>query len=59
MEYQLFFFIYFFTKVHVLVLHFVKTINSNINVQIKLKENIFMLYVLQCSTISLALSRNV
>lgn len=36
-------FIYFFTKVHVLILHFVKTINSNINIQLKPKENIFRL----------------
>lgn len=59
MEYQLFL-IYFFTKVHVLVLHFVKTINSNINIQLKLKENIFsMLCVLQHSTILLALSQHI
>lgn len=49
------FLIYFFTKVHVLILHFVKTINSNINIQLKLKENIFsMLCVLQHSTIALS-----
>lgn len=40
LEYQLFL-IYIFTKVHVLVLHFVKTINSNIIIQLKLKDNIF------------------
>lgn len=40
MEYQLFL-IYIFTKSHVLVLHFVKTINSNIIIQLKLKDNIF------------------
>lgn len=60
LEYQLFFLIYFFTKVHVLVLHFVKTINSNIIIQLKLKENIFsMLCVLQHSTILLALSQHI
>lgn len=38
-------------------MHFVKTINSNINIQLKLKENIFsMLSVLQHSTILLALT---
>lgn len=59
LEYQLFL-IYFFTKVQVLVLHFVKTINSNINIQLKLKENIFsMLGVLQHSTILLALSQHI
>lgn len=53
------FLIYFFTK-DVLVLHFVKTINSNINIQLKLKENIFsMLCVLQHSTILLALSQHI
>lgn len=35
----------------VLVLHFVKTIDSNINIQLKLKENPFKLCVLQNSTI--------
>lgn len=42
------------------ILHFVKTINSNINIQRKLKENILsMLCVLQHSTILLALSQNI
>lgn len=41
-------------------MHFVKTINSNINIQLKLKENIFsMLSVLQHSTILLALSQHI
>lgn len=57
----IFFLIYFFTKKSsCLVLHFVKTINSNINIQLKLKENIFsMLSVLQHSTILLALSQHI
>lgn len=42
-----FFSIYLFKKVHDLVLHFVKSINSNINIKLKVKENIFsMLRVL-------------
>lgn len=50
----------FLYKKFVLVLHFVKTINSNINIQLKLKENIFsMLCVLQHSTILLALSQHI
>lgn len=51
-----FFLIYLFKKVHDLVLHFVKSINSNINIKLKVKENIFsMLRVLQHSTVLLAL----
>lgn len=55
---SLFFFssIYLFKKVHDLVLHFVKSINSNINIKLKVEENIFsMLRVLQHSTVWLAL----
>lgn len=51
-----FFSIYLFKKVHDLVLHFVKSINSNINIKLKVEENIFsMLRVLQHSTVVLAL----
>lgn len=47
LEYLFFFSIYLFKKVHDLVLHFVKSINSNINIKLKVKENIFsMLRVL-------------
>lgn len=62
MEYQVFFFNIFLykKKSSCLVLHFVKTINSNINIQLKLKENIFsMLSVLQHSTILLALTPHI
>lgn len=52
--------IFLYKKSSCLVLHFVKTINSNINIQLKLKENIFsMLSVLQHSTILLALSQHI